>query len=92
MLNRMDVVVELEMEFMIDVLGYVASFLVFATFYVRKILTLRVLAIFSNVAFIAYSLGYHLHPIFILHTALLPLNIYRVFELLKHDSRFSLFA
>ncbi|WP_367607741.1 hypothetical protein [Legionella sp. W05-934-2] len=80
------------MESMIDLVGYVASSLVFATFYVRKILTLRIIAICSNVAFITYGLGYHLHPIFILHLGLLPLNLYRVFELVKQDPKFSLFA
>ena len=78
------------MESMIDLVGYVASTLVFATFYVRKILTLRLIAICSNVAFIAYGLGYHLHPIFILHSVLLPLNFYRIFELFKHDPNYSL--
>jgi hypothetical protein len=84
--------VELKMESTIDLVGYVASTLVFATFYVRKILTIRLIAIFSNVAFIAYGLGYHLPPILILHSVLLPLNFYRIFELLKHDPDYSLSA
>ncbi len=66
---------------MIDLIGYVASFLVFATFYVKKILTLRLIAICSNIAFILYAIGGGLHPIFILHSLLLPLNLYRIFEI-----------
>lgn len=79
------------MESTIDIVGYVASSLVFATFYVRKILTLRIIGVFSNIAFITYGIGYHLHPILILHSFLLPLNSYRIFELLKHDPKFTLF-
>ncbi|MDF1929400.1 hypothetical protein PGH45_04115 [Legionella pneumophila] len=92
MLNERDLEVEVKMESMIDLVGYVASSLVFATFYVKKILTLRLIAICSNVAFITYGLGYHLHPIFILHSVLLPLNLYRIFELLKNNPEFTILA
>jgi hypothetical protein len=81
----MDFVIELvEIDFVIELMGYIASFLVFATFYVRKIITLRLIAISSNVAFILYALGSGLHPIFLLHSLLLPLNLYRIFELKRH--------
>ncbi|MDR3503477.1 MAG: hypothetical protein P4L79_12945 [Legionella sp.] len=76
----------IEMDSMIELIGYVASFLVFATFYVKKILTLRLIAISSNVAFILYALGSDLHPIFLLHSLLLPLNLYRIFELKRNTS------
>lgn len=79
------------MESMIDLMGYIASSLVFATFYVKRILTLRLIAIGSNIAFILYALGCNLHPIFILHSMLLPLNLYRVFELTKNDLNFPYF-
>lgn len=71
------------MESMIDLIGYVASSLVFATFYVKSMLALRLVAIGSNIAFILYAFECSLHPIFILHAVLLPLNLYRVFELKK---------
>lgn len=74
------------MDSMIELTGYIASFLVFATFYVKKILTLRLIAICSNMAFILYALGSNLHPIFLLHSLLLPLNLYRIFELKKNES------
>lgn len=79
------------MESVFDLIGYVASSLVFATFYVKRILTLRLIAICSNVAFILYAFGYHLHPIFILHSLLLPLNIYRILELLRSEYGYSPF-
>jgi hypothetical protein len=67
----------------IDLIGYVASSLVFATFYVKNILILRLIAIGSNIAFILYTFEFHLHPVFILHSLLLPLNLTRVLELKK---------
>ncbi|TAL59492.1 MAG: hypothetical protein EPN84_11080 [Legionella sp.] len=69
------------MHSMIDLIGYIAASLVFTTFYVKDIMTLRLVAISSNVAFILYGFGGNLHPIFILHSLLLPLNLYRIFEL-----------
>jgi CRP/FNR family transcriptional regulator, cyclic AMP receptor protein len=39
-----------------DAVGYVASLLVFCTFYMRTMLPLRVVAIASNVAFMIYGL------------------------------------
>ncbi|MBL7479316.1 hypothetical protein [Legionella bononiensis] len=79
------------MESMIDLVGYVASSLVFATFYVKRILTLRLIAICSNIAFILYAFECNLHPIFILHSLLLPLNIYRISELIRTEYGYSLF-
>lgn len=76
------------MESMIDLIGYIASFLVFATFYVKRILTLRLIAICSNIAFILYALGDGLQPIFILHSLLLPLNLYRIFEIKRGGNNF----
>jgi hypothetical protein len=78
------------MESMIDLIGYVASSLVFATFYVKRILTLRIIAICSNITFILYAFECHLHPIFILHSLLLPLNIYRILELIRIEYGYSL--
>ena len=71
---------------MIDLVGYIASFLVFSTFYVKRILTIRLIAISSNVAFICYAFGAGLHPIFILHSMLLPLNLYRIIELKRSEN------
>ncbi len=64
-----------------EIAGYVASALVFATFYVRTMMPLRVLAITSNLAFIFYATMQGLTPILLLHTALLPVNIMRLLEI-----------
>lgn len=67
-----------------NILGCLASILVFAAFYVKHILILRFIAISSNIAFIAYASTAHLIPIFILHSFLLPLNIRRIVEIKKN--------
>jgi len=59
-------------------LGYLAAGLVFATFCTKRMISLRTLAISSNIAFIGYSYLGELRPILILHAALLPLNLHRL--------------
>lgn len=63
-----------------EALGYLASLLVFMTFYMKTMVSLRLVAIASNIAFIGYGYAESLYPVLILHVALLPLNIHR----LKH--------
>ncbi|GHF39739.1 Crp/Fnr family transcriptional regulator [Seohaeicola zhoushanensis] len=63
-----------------EITGYLASALVFATFSMKTILPLRLVAISSNVAFIVYSFGVGLTPILILHAVLLPLNVIRAHQ------------
>ncbi|HYD08333.1 MAG TPA: cyclic nucleotide-binding domain-containing protein, partial [Reyranella sp.] len=64
-----------------EIFGYIASILVFATFYMRTMVPLRLVAIGSNVAFITYASIEGLAPILILHCALLPLNVLRLVQL-----------
>ena len=66
-----------------DIIGYLASALVFATFYVRTMMPLRMLAIGSNIAFIAYAASEGLTPVLVLHSVLLPVNLARLFEIKK---------
>jgi hypothetical protein len=63
-----------------ELCGYVASGLVLATFSLRDMIPLRVVALASNLAFIAYGLALGLTPIWILHALLVPLNGYRLIE------------
>jgi hypothetical protein len=60
----------------VDFAGYVASSLVFLTFYMM--IPLRIVALCSNVAFLVYAGSLHLAPIFILHSALIPINARRL--------------
>jgi CRP/FNR family cyclic AMP-dependent transcriptional regulator len=64
-----------------EFVGYLASTLVFVTFYMKTMMPMRAVAIASNVAFICYgSLG-EMIPILVLHSVLLPLNIWRFIQM-----------
>ena len=65
----------------IDVLGLGAGALVLATFYLKTMIPLRVVAMASNVAFAAYGLLAGAIPIVILHCLLLPLNALRLYQM-----------
>jgi hypothetical protein len=63
---------------MTDLLGYAASCAVLATFLMRTMVPLRLIAILSNVLFVAFGYLQHIYPIFFLHLALLPINTWRL--------------
>jgi hypothetical protein len=69
-----------------DICGYVASGLVLAAFYMKDMLPLRMVALASNLAFIAYGLALHLTPIWLLHALLVPLNAFRLVQAAKQRS------
>ena len=64
-----------------EITGYLASALVLLTFMTKDMRVLRIVAILSNVAFIAYGALGWLTPILFLHGLLLPLNVIRLKEL-----------
>jgi hypothetical protein len=64
----------------VELAGYVASALVFCTFYMKTMIPLRGVAIASNVAFMTYGLAGGLYPVFLLHVILLPLNCLRLYQ------------
>lgn len=64
----------------IDYLGYAASAAVFATFCMSTMIPLRVLAIGSNVLFVAYGYFDHVYPVMILHALLFPINLLRLIQ------------
>ena len=66
---------------MITLLGFAASFAVLATFLMRTMLPLRIVAVASNALFIAYGYCAHILPVLGLHLALLPINIGRLSEM-----------
>jgi hypothetical protein len=65
---------------MFEVAGYLASGLVFAAFCMKDMVRLRLAALASNLAFIAYGIGLDLLPIFLLHAVLLPVNALRLWQ------------
>ncbi len=63
-------------------IGFLASGLVLAAFGMKDMINLRLVAICSNFAFIAYALLLHLLPVLLLHVILLPLNSWRLVQAL----------
>jgi hypothetical protein len=66
-----------------DLIGYLAAALVLAAFCMREMVPLRIAALCSNLAFIAYGLGLDLAPVWLLHALLLPTNCCRLLEALR---------
>jgi CRP/FNR family transcriptional regulator, cyclic AMP receptor protein len=68
-------------DYVIEVLGYLASSLVFVAFYMKTMVPLRCVAIASNIAFLSYGIWLGLWPIAILHALMLPLNTLRLIQI-----------
>ncbi len=64
-------------------IGFLASALVLTTFGMKDMVNLRLVAICSNIAFIAYALVLNLPPILVLHVMLVPLNGWRLTQALQ---------
>ncbi len=71
----------------VNLVGYVAASLVLATFCMRSMGALRLIALISNFAFIAYGYLAGLMPVLILHVVLLPVNAFRLLQLTGFDFR-----
>ncbi|MEO0682113.1 MAG: cyclic nucleotide-binding domain-containing protein [Pseudomonadota bacterium] len=69
-----------------DAFGYFAALLVFATFCMKTMPALRMIAVLSNLVFLAYGWAADLMPVMVLHGALLPLNLARLADL-RHALR-----
>jgi CRP/FNR family cyclic AMP-dependent transcriptional regulator len=67
----------------VTVIGFVAAGLVIATLSMRTMVPLRIVGIASNCAFVTYGILFGSVPTVVLHTILLPLNIYRLREMLN---------
>ncbi len=72
----------------VQLVGYAASVLVFSTFYMKTMIPLRCVAIASNVAFVTYGYFAGIYPVFLLHTVLLPLNLFRLRQMYRLKERF----
>ena len=66
-----------------DLIGCIASGLVLLTFYMNDMIALRTIALCSNVAFIVYAASLHLTPILLLHSILIPINLWRLIAALR---------
>ena len=69
-----------------DAAGYLASGLVITAFCMKDIVSLRLAAIFSNIAFLVYGIALGLAPVWALHAILLPLNGWRLIQVLMRGA------
>lgn len=69
------------------IIGYLASALVFATFWMKAPVRLRQVGIASNVVFFSYGILSGAYPVAILHALLFPLNVIRLIELERLTAR-----
>jgi CRP/FNR family transcriptional regulator, cyclic AMP receptor protein len=67
--------------------AFVAGCLVCVSFFMKTIIPLRVVAIGSNVGFIAFGVITKTWPILALHGVLLPINIYRLGQMFRLTRR-----
>ncbi|MDM0022675.1 Crp/Fnr family transcriptional regulator [Variovorax saccharolyticus] len=63
--------------------GYLGALMTLTTFSMKTMLHLRMVGIVSNLAFITYGALGSIHPVLLLHLALLPLNLWRLRQLLQ---------
>ena len=61
-----------------NAVGFLAAGLVITAFCMKDILHLRIVAVASNVAFLAYGVAFGLIPVWLLHLVLLPVNLVRL--------------
>lgn len=62
--------------------GFIASAFVVAGYTMRTMIPLRIFGIITNVLLIGFSVVHHHYPVMVLHMILLPLNVYRLREML----------
>jgi hypothetical protein len=63
-----------------NAVGFLAAGLVITAFCMKDILHLRIVAVASNVAFLAYGVALGLIPVWLLHLVLLPVNLVRLWQ------------
>lgn len=71
----------------VDAIGYLAALITIATFYMKTMIPLRMVGMFSNVTWIAYGALAGVYPPLVLHVLLLPLNAVRLRQMIKLVNR-----
>jgi len=71
----------------IEVIGWIASGLTVATYAMNTMLPLRILAVGSSVFFLIYGLILHVWPLVGMEALLLPINSYRLWQLISLRNR-----
>lgn len=69
--------------FWIEVIGYCGSALAVLTYWMREMIPLRIAAVAGCVCFLSYGLLIGSYPLILMEATLLPINLYRLVELLR---------
>src|SRR5262245_38682059 len=68
---------------LLDLSGYAAAVSVFAAFWMKTMIPLRVAGIVGNLLFICWGFFGEHYPVLALHIILLPLNLLRLYQMLQ---------
>lgn len=71
----------------IEIVGWFGAILTLGAYSMRTMLAFRLVAVFSNVAFLTYGLYAQIYPTLALHIALVVLNGFRLAQVLKDVRR-----
>lgn len=66
----------------LELFGWLGAFLTISAYSMRSMLPLRFIALGANLSFITYGAFVPVYPMLFLHVSLLPLNLYRLREIL----------
>lgn len=69
-----------------DLIGWLAAALSLLTFSMRSMVALRLAALATNLCFVSYGLSSGLLPVIVLHSLLIPCNLYRLLEFVGQDA------
>jgi hypothetical protein len=81
---------EVQIDSLTQLIGYVASGLVLTTFCFSNPIRLRLFALASNIAFIAYGCFGEVYPVMLLHIVLVPINLFHLARLLQTSERMAM--
>ena len=68
-----------------DLMGWAAAAMTLLAFSSRDVRLLRLASLGASVAFIIYAMSMASWPVLALHTVLLPINMFRLFELRRWE-------
>lgn len=71
----------------IEVIGYAGTGFTVAAYSAKRIIPLRITAILSSLSFLLYGLLTATYPLALMEVILLPINIFRLVELLRDRRR-----
>ena len=67
----------------IELVGFCGSILAVWTYWMQEMIPLRIVAVLGCMCFLAYGALINSHPILLMEATLLPVNAYRLFQLLR---------